>query len=540
MKRLPLGIQNFKEILTDGHVYVDKTRYIYNLINGVKYYFLSRPRRFGKSLLLDTISEAFGGDRELFKGLYLYDSDYAFEKHPVLRLDMSNMVNETPEMLKTEINNELRLRIKSEGFDFDYETPSSLLKNLIRELHAKYGKTVVVLIDEYDKPILDRLGNLDIAEGIRDVLRSFYGVIKSMDPHIKLAFITGITKFAKTSIFSGLNNLSDITFVKDYACICGVATEDLDRYFGEHIAVLASDESNKHYSNINDEILAWYDGYSWDGKTRVINPFSLLSLLSWKSFKPYWFATGTPKFMMDLVQKDPSEYINIDDLIIDESMLDTAELDSLDAAILMFQTGYLTVKEVTRPLYEYIFHLDMPNREVRIAFNSNLLAAFTGKKQRSVKNVQLSMEEAFLKNDMQKFLDALRGLYAAIPYHIHVDQEAYYHSIFYAVMNTLGYDVRAEVPVAEGRVDATVDIGDRVYVIEFKYKKCANDATPEKKSKLMVEALDDGMEQIKARGYSKKYIGSGKLVFHIALAIVGRDDIEMRIEEAKLGDNDID
>ncbi|MCL1808751.1 MAG: AAA family ATPase, partial [Clostridiales bacterium] len=204
MKKLPLGIQNFRKIREGGYVYVDKTQYVYNIINDGNYYFLSRPRRFGKSLLLDTIGEAFSGDKELFKGLWIYGSDYGFEKHPVIRLDMSNIANETPEMLKDLLSKTLLKQVKKERFDIDYDVPSEMFKNLIEELHEKYNQTVVVLIDEYDKPILDRLGDIKTAEANKDVLGGFYGILKSMDPHLRLTFITGVTKFTKASVFSEL------------------------------------------------------------------------------------------------------------------------------------------------------------------------------------------------------------------------------------------------------------------------------------------------------------------------------------------------
>ena len=220
MKKMPLGIQNFRKIIEGDYVYADKTKYVYDLINDASYYFLSRPRRFGKSLLLDTIGEAFGGDKELFNGLWIYNSDFGFEKHPVLRLDMSSITNETPGVLRSELSDELRKRAKAEGFDFDYDTPSAIFKTLIESLCKKYGKGVVVLIDEYDKPILDRLSDIAVAEANMDVLRGFYGILKPMDQYLRMTFITGVTKFTKTSAFSELNNLFDITLTERYANIC--------------------------------------------------------------------------------------------------------------------------------------------------------------------------------------------------------------------------------------------------------------------------------------------------------------------------------
>ena len=272
MKRLPLGIQSFKKIIEGDYVYADKTRFIYDLINGASYYFLSRPRRFGKSLLLDTISEAFSGDKELFKGLWIYDSDYAFPKHPVIRLDMSSISNKTPEVMEKDIMLTLRGKIRDEGFDIADGSPANMFMQLIEHLHRKYNQRVVVLIDEYDKPMLDHINDIPTADGNRQALRGFYGILKSMDPHLRFTFITGVTKFTKTSIFSGLNNLRDITMMEKYANICGVTTQDLGTYFSDHMEYISNLEDFSHFESVHDEILKWYDGYSWDGKTRVINP----------------------------------------------------------------------------------------------------------------------------------------------------------------------------------------------------------------------------------------------------------------------------
>ena len=235
MKKLPIGIQNFREIVEGGYVYVDKTPYIYELLHSASYYFLSRPRRFGKSLLLDTIAEAFSGDRELFKGLWIYDSDYDFPKHPVIRLDMSNMANKTPDILEESILSKINLIYDTEGFERRDTIVSDAFMRLIILLNQKYDQRVVVLIDEYDKPILDRIADIEMAKKNREVLKGFYGILKSMDPHLRFTMITGVSKFSKTSVFSQLNNLTDLTLDRAYAGICGIPVESLDAHFGEHI-----------------------------------------------------------------------------------------------------------------------------------------------------------------------------------------------------------------------------------------------------------------------------------------------------------------
>ena len=530
MKKLPVGIQNFRKLIEGEYIYIDKTQYVYNLINDASYYFLSRPRRFGKSLLLDTIAEAFSGNKELFKGLSIYSSDYSFEKHPVLRLDMSNIVNESSEMLKASLSKALLKYVKKEGFDIPFDMPSEMFKNLIEELYNKYNQTVVVLIDEYDKPILDQLSNIKTAESNRDVLRGFYGVLKSMDPFLRLTFITGITKFTKTTIFSGLNNLRDITLSRKYANICGIAVEDLDKYFSEHIEYLSSLDEFDRFNDIHSEILSWYDGYSWDGKTRVLNPFSLLSFFSEEKFSSFWYSSGTPKFLVDIIKKDPRIYTSLKNLKITELMLDITEINDIETQLLLFQAGYLTVKEIMLTKGSDIYILDMPNFEVREAFNLQMVAAFTEKKQPYVKQAQLEIDEAFAKNDLQKVLEMLRRLFASIPYQLHIDKEAYYQSIFLAVMNVLGFEIDAEVSVSSGRVDAILELDDKVYIFEFKYNECPQNATIEDKQRLFEKSLENGMKQINDRGYAKRYYGCGKEIYLATFAFLGRDDIEMRSE----------
>ncbi|MCL1816815.1 MAG: ATP-binding protein, partial [Clostridiales bacterium] len=355
----------------------------------------------------------------------------------------------------------------------------------------------------------------------------FYGILKSMDPYLRLTFITGVSKFTKTSIFSGLNNLRDITLSKNYANICGIAPGDLDKCFGEHIRHIATHEDFMLNSDLQSDILAWYDGYSWDGKTRVINPYSLLNFLREEKFADYWYASGTPKFLIDLIKKDPEIFINLPGLIMAEYMLNSAEFETLEAEPLLFQTGYLTIKEKLSSPGAADYLLDIPNYEVREAFNLNIIAAFTGKSQVRVKQSKTKIAAALKSGDLEELLETLKGLFAAIPYQLHIKREAYYHSIFYAVMNVLGFDMQVEVSTAKGRVDAVLMLSDKVYVMEFKYVDCEQSAAGEVKKELFAKALREGLEQIKERGYYKKYLGSGKEIYQVAFAFLGPDEIEM-------------
>jgi len=530
MKKLPVGLQSFRKIVVGDYLYVDKTQYIYNLINSASYYFLSRPRRFGKSLLLDTIGEVFGGDKELFSGLWIHGSDYGFPKHPVIRLDMSQMSTKSPEILEQSLISYLRLCYSAEGFAMDDSIVSDAFRRLIVLLNQKYGQKVVVLIDEYDKPILDHISDIEMAEANRQVLRSLYGILKSMDPYLRFTFITGVTKFTKTSIFSGLNNLLDITMTKKYANICGIPAESIEDHFGEHIKKLAENKNFRHYDSICDEILSWYDGYSWDGESRLLNPYSLLNFFEQERFTGFWYASGTPWFLIDMIKKRPESYLTLKNLEIRERMLDVFDLQRLEIEPLLFQTGYLTVKEVVQTKGSPIYVLDIPNFEVRDAFGMQVLSALTESGDVWADRAQIEIGRALEAGDLHKMLEILRRLFASIPYELHVPSEAYYHSIFYAAMTLLGFDMDTEVSVSRGRIDAVLEFEDKVYVMEFKYKNCTADASEKEKQGLFAEALDEGMKQIKDRGYSAKYKGSGKEIYHAAFAFLGRDEIELRVE----------
>ncbi|MCL1913205.1 MAG: ATP-binding protein [Eubacteriaceae bacterium] len=530
MKKLPLGIQNFREIIHGGYVYVDKTSYIYSLFNDAKYYFVSRPRRFGKSLLLDTISEVFSGDKELFKGLWIYNSDYEFKKYPVVRFDMSNIANETPELLKESLAAELKMLAGEEGLESEHRIPSDLFKHLIRYLYKKYNQQVVVLIDEYDKPIIDHILDAKTAEENRNVLRGFFGILKSMDQYLRFTMFTGVSKFAKTSIFSELNNLLDITMTKKYANICGIGLGDLDDYFGDHIEILSTLDDLQVDGGLRNKIMDWYDGYSWDGENRLINPFSLLSFLQQKRFSSYWYASGTPKFLIDIIKDKPYSYLGLKNLEVSEKAMDIFDINKMDLALLLFQTGYLTVAKTIYREGEPYYQLEIPNKEVNEAFTLQLVCELTDNSSHFVDTTKIRIMESLATGDLHGMLEILRSLFASIPYQLHVDREAYYHSIFYAVLVVLGFEMDVEVSTSRGCVDAVLELCDKVYVMEFKYSECPPDADHDVKSKKFDSLLQEAMSQILERGYHAKYIGGKKSIYLVAFAFFGRDNIEMRIE----------
>ena len=534
MKKLPLGIQNFREIIEDNHVYVDKTMYIHQLISEGKCYFLSRPRRFGKSLFLDTIAEVFKGNKELFKGLWIYESGYDFKSYPVVRLDMSSIASKTPEILEASLSEELRYCMQQEDLSLSDGAPSDMLKKLIRALHVKYNQKVAVLIDEYDKPVLDHIAEFAIAEANRSIIRDLYGVLKSLDSYIRFIFFTGVSKFTKTSVFSTLNNLSDISMQEKYANICGIPIDALDVHFKDRIKSLSGQKDFKHCPSLRDAILRWYDGYSWDGDTKLLNPFGLLSFFQAKQFKSFWFVSGSPKFLVDLIKSKPESVSELGNMVISEASLDAIDIRNLEIGSLLFQTGYLTVSKVMPPEPGFgvppKYLVEIPNLEVRDAFFTYLTAGLAEKEHLFADNAYSQMKNALKTGDLQSILNLLRALFSSIPYQLHVDKEAYYHSIFIAVMNVLGFKIDDEVSVARGRVDAALELEDKVYVFEFKYVNCPSDADEAEKRKLSDKALELGMKQISDRGYASKH--SGKTVFLAVFAFLGRDNVEMQSRTA--------
>ena len=355
-----------------------------------------------------------------------------------------------------------------------------------------------------------------------------------MDPYLRFTFITGVTKFTKTSIFSELNNLFDITLTEKYSDICGIAIEDLNEYFSEHIAQLVARGKFSDYNIVHEKILTWYDGYSWNGETQVINPFSLLSFFKQEKFTGFWYASGTPKFLLDLIKNRQEGYTSLKNIEIGDWALDAFDIDNIEVEALLFQTGYLTIKEILPEQEPPVYILEIPNYEVRRAFNLHILAEFTEKGRRFTETAYRRIKESLDKGDLRSMLETMKGLFASIPYHLHIGHEAYYHSIFYAIMNLLGFELNAEVSVSGGRVDGVLELEDKVYVMEFKYMDCPGDADPETKQKLFETALNKGIEQIENRGYCKKFIGSGKAIYQTAFAFLGRDDIEMKAESIRI------
>jgi hypothetical protein len=381
-------------------------------------------------------------------------------------------------------------------------------------MHLATGRKVVVLVDEYDKPITDHLSNLEAAETNRRILHTFYQVLKAADDHLRFIFLTGVSKFSKVSIFSGLNSLNDITMDDKYALICGYTQEELESYFAEHILEMAAYHKQTH-EEILAEIRRWYNGYSWDGETSVYNPFSTLLLLDKKIFIDYWFATGTPTFLIDLIKKRNDVKMLLEPVTMQSSGFDSFDYQTLDTKLLSFQTGYLTVKRREKSIFDntMLYTLSFPNEEVRQALVAYLVGSYAACPVSDTFSLRECMMQQLFKGDHQSFKQSVQALFAHIPYQLHVPREAYYHSLMLLWLNLLGFKVDAEVPTDKGRLDAVWAWGDRVVIAEVKYSA---EETPD-------ALIEKAFAQIRARRYHERYAGEGKRITLLAVAFAGKE-----------------
>jgi hypothetical protein len=497
--KLPIGIQSFSEIRTRGFVYVDKTPFIASLINSGKYYFLSRPRRFGKSLFVDTLDCAFSGKKELFTGLYLSqpEAGWDFESsYPVLRVDFSgSSLHSTTDLGQWLV----RLLARWEdrfGIRETQGSPGERLISIISHIAENSGNQVVILIDEYDKPILDNLKDPVLATHMRDMLRDFYGAIKPLDVYLKFVFLTGVSKFAKTGIFSGLNNLKDITLDRRYSAICGYTQSDLVTVFQTHMA-----------SRNQEKIAAWYNGYSWTGES-VYNPFDILLFLDEGEFKSYWFETGTPSFLIRLLTENPCSLPVLDSFLAGEELLGSFLIEDIRPETLLFQTGYLTIKGESRVGEKLFYSVGFPNLEVKSAFSSLMLSILGGSADVSVN--QLDLDSILNAGDPKRLREVFHSFFASIPHDWYRKNqlsgfEGYYASIVYAYFGSLGYVVIPEDTTNKGRIDLTVMTRTGIWIFEFKVQR--SDARQD----------ESPLAQIRERGYAEKYRADGRSVYEIGI-----------------------
>ncbi|NJL14123.1 MAG: ATP-binding protein [Microscillaceae bacterium] len=499
MKKLPIGIQDFKELREKGFLYVDKTPLIYEMVSGSKAYFLSRPRRFGKSLLVSTLKELFCGNQALFQDLWIEDK-IDWIAHPVVHLSFAKgdfrVVG-----LRAYLQAMLKEIAQEKEVDFPFSPTDRLggaVEWLIKKLHQKYEAQVVLLIDEYDKPIIDFLSQdeLPIAEQNREIMKEFYSPLKDLDPHLRFFFLTGVSKFSKMSVFSELNNLYDLSLSRIGETLLGYTEAELELYFEERIAQIAQNQ-RRTVAQMRQDIREWYNGYSFGGE-RLYNPFSILNFMMDQKFNNYWFETGIPTFLVK--QMAERQYYDVSEIEMDSLSLGSFDISNIHPLVVLFQTGFLTLKERT---FLDVYRLGYPNMEVRNTMLRMLLAEYAHTDSIGSNALVVEMKRSFEQDDLEGFFTHLNGLFAKIPYQIFEERkESYYHAIIFLTFTLLGFYAEAEVSTARGRIDALVRTARHLYIFKFKVN----------------ERAEKALEQIKTKGYAEKYAAEGRQIFLIGVA----------------------
>ena len=498
MKKLPIGIQTFEQLINDGYVYVDKTAFVYKMINEGKTYFLSRPRRFGKSLLLSTIKAVFQRKKKLFTGLAIEKKVYDWQEYPVIHLDFST------KEIKSKEDIDLYLRKKAEDLSIQYSLNLKLdlsVDLLFEDLIIKLAtlNNVVFLVDEYDAPILNTLPDLEQCTKIKDKLKSFYTTIKSCDEYLKFVFLTGVSKFAKISVFSGLNNLSDLSMHPEYASICGYTENELDLYFKDRIETVVK-KQNFSVKKLREKMKTWYNGFRFSKiEEYVYNPISVLKLFDIKEFEQFWFKTATPTFLINLIKEKDYIVSEIEKLELTDTDFDVFDIEKLEIEPLLFQTGYITIKDYNKE--DNLFTLSYPNYEVREAFLKKLLLLYSPIEDNLGTSTLLKLIKSLKSEDLTLFFTLLKAFFANIPYDLHVKNEKYYQTIFYLLFSIIGLKVKAEHKTNKGRIDAVIETEKAIYIFEFK----------------LFDTAANALKQIKTIEYYQMYKGIGKKLYLVGV-----------------------
>lgn len=501
MKKLPIGIQTFSKLLKEDCVYVDKTALIYQLITQGSSYFLARPRRFGKSLLVSTIAEIFLGNKELFEGLAISTLPYDWKKHPVVMISFSDISYTSPEILENGIK--IYLQDIAKHYELNLRTdlvPGEMLRDLIKKLSQQ--NSVILLIDEYDYPILQHITNTIVAEKMRDILKSLYAVIKGLDPYLRFVFLTGVSKFSKTSLFSGLNNLKDISLDAKYNTLLGYTKNEISSSFEPYLV----DTAQHHGYSVDQllvEIKQWYDGYQFTRNKdaiKIYNPYSVLLFFSSGEFSNYWFQTGTPTFLINLLKSKNYPIEDFEHIEATESELGAFDIDVIPIKTLLFQTGYLTIRSYDPETTNYL--LSYPNKECTNSLVEHVFTSMTSVSGAYLNNVTVALIKIFEINQIEQLQAALTKLFATIPYTIQIGEEKYYQTIFYLVLKMIGADIIVEQPTNIGRIDAVIQTKNVCFIIEFKINSTASKA----------------LEQIKNKKYYQSYQSGGKKIVLVGIA----------------------
>lgn len=495
-RKLPIGLQNLREIITDGYCYVDKTMHALALAEAGKYYFLSRPRRFGKSLFLDTLKELFEGNEPLFRGLYVHDCWDWSQRHPVIRLDFSAGILENREQLDRHIYELLQFNQRQLGLTCEATSLPGCFAEMIERLHAETGQGVVILVDEYDKPILDNIDHPERAAEVREGLKNLYSAMKGRDAELRFVFMTGVTKFSKVSLFSGINQLQDLTLDPRCATLCGYTQHDLETVFADHLDGVDWQQLRR-----------WYNGYGFLGEP-VYNPFDILLFISQgRTYRNYWFETGSPSFLIKLFQQRRYFLPDLESVETSEEILDSFDIERIDPVTLLFQTGYLTIASTRWHRSRILYRLRLPNQEVAMALADHLIEGYAGPLPSGRDRHQDALYDTLIRGDVDALIAAIKRLFAGIPWRNFTysdlpEYEGYYASVLYAFFVSLNAEVIAEDISHHGQVDLTVKLEGYVYVIEIKVERGRPVPTPDQ------EPVDNpALAQIQARGYSAKYRG---------------------------------
>ena len=499
MKNITSSVYNFEDLIQGNFLYIDKTEYIWQLIRPAKeMYFLARPRRFGKSLTVSTLKAVFEGKKELFKGLAIYDKPYDWKPHPVIHLSFGDYNVDTD--AQKELSGYLMAKIKqvaeSYSIELTNETPGLCFGELIDKLYVK--GSVVILIDEYDKPILDNITNPKISQ-IQKHLKGFFSVLKERNAKERFLFVTGVSKFCHVSLFSDLNNLTDITMDGRYATMFGYTQEELEVNFGDRISALAGAQDIDAYK---EKIKDWYNGYRFHQNAKTVyNPVSLAKFLeSDGEFNTYWFSTGTPSFLLELAKQKEFDFETALKEPVPQVTFSAFEIDNIDPLTLLLQTGYVTIKGTEERFGQTWYYLDFPNTEVTTAFSAYILNRYAGKTQTDGVRFVAEFATSLLNNDLKKLRKAMEVFFAGIPYDVHKKQESNFQGIFFSIFRLLGAYVEAESATNDGRIDAVVQTPKAIYLFEFKLD---NDST--------------ALEQIKKKEYFKKYLLDNRDIYIVGV-----------------------
>ena len=495
----PIGIQDFEKIRKGRFVYVDKTDLVYKMAQKGGYYFLSRPRRFGKSLLVSTLEAYFSGKKELFDGLAVADLEKDWIRYPVLRFDLTGQSYMKPTDLDDTLNVQLIGLEKRYGIAERAGTAASRFRILIESAYEQTGLPVVVLIDEYDKPLVDNLGDETLTDAFRKQLQGFYSVMKAKDACIKFGFLTGVTKIGKLSVFSGLNNLKDISMDARYTDICGISEEDLRRYFGESVRELA--EANKlNEPECYEELARMYDGYHFcEDSSGVYNPFSVLNTFDSLKFREYWFETGTPTFLVEVMKDTDYDVTRLSDEEIDAPSLMDVDTVYLNPVPLLYQTGYLTIKGYEPALG--LYHLGFPNREVKHGFLNFLAKFYTPSRTDSGMMLVSRMLRDIYSGNAGGFMQKLEALFAKTSYQIQGDSEKDFQYAMYIILELMGEYVEVEKASSNGRIDVLIQAREYIYIIEIKINDTAEAA----------------LQQIEEKAYARRFADDKRKVFKIGV-----------------------